>query len=39
MDPRVVADTVAPVAVFVPLAVIVDEALEIIVVVVVVSIL
>ena len=35
VDPRVVADAVAPVAVFVPLAVIVDEALEIVVIAVV----
>ena len=34
MYPRVVADAVAPVAVFVPVAVMVDETLEIVVVVV-----
>ena len=39
VNPRLVADAVAPVAVLVPVAVIVDQTLQIVVVVVVVSIL
>ena len=39
VNPRLVADAVAPVAVLVPVAVIVDQALQIVVIVVVASIL
>ena len=39
VNPRLVADAIAPVAVLVPVAVIVDQALQIVVIVVVASIL